>query len=154
MCNVLSPSKAIRKYCLWCCNNQSKEVMLCVQTDCSLYFWRYGRALRDGDIIYLGERCQYKKVGDGGHVYIFNPDGMNSEIIEKQATLTIERQGSPIKCTKKRCSDCAGFEYEKVKTCEFDGKNEDFCDLYPYRMGKNPNRLGIGNRNPKLALKY
>lgn len=32
-------SKSIRKYCLWCCGDDPKEVRMCVSTNCPL--WRY-----------------------------------------------------------------------------------------------------------------
>ena len=38
-----SPLKAIRKHCLDCCCDQSKEVRLCPCTDCPLYLYRFGK---------------------------------------------------------------------------------------------------------------
>ena len=38
----LPPSKAIRKYCLWCTINQPKEILLCPSTDCPLHPYRLG----------------------------------------------------------------------------------------------------------------
>jgi len=32
--------KAIRKHCFFCCNNNSKEVVLCVDKECTLYLYR------------------------------------------------------------------------------------------------------------------
>lgn len=34
--------RAIRMYCLWCCNEQKNEVTLCPVKDCSLYRFRRG----------------------------------------------------------------------------------------------------------------
>lgn len=36
----MSIRKAIRKYCLWCCNNQKNEVLLCPDKSCSLWGYR------------------------------------------------------------------------------------------------------------------
>ena len=36
----MTPRKAIRKYCLWCCNDQTNEVKLCPKEDCSLWSHR------------------------------------------------------------------------------------------------------------------
>ena len=38
----LIPSKSIRKYCLWCCNNNVKSIELCPSNDCPLYIYRFG----------------------------------------------------------------------------------------------------------------
>lgn len=37
----LTRGKAIRKYCLECCLNNSNEVLKCISYDCAL--WRYRR---------------------------------------------------------------------------------------------------------------
>ena len=39
----LNPLRAIRKYCLWCCNDISDEVRECPVTDCPLYSFRFNR---------------------------------------------------------------------------------------------------------------
>ncbi|MDA7857944.1 hypothetical protein N9A72_00440 [bacterium] len=44
----LTPVKAIRQYCIECCNNQKLEVRLCtVAKDCPLYLLRMGKRPRD-----------------------------------------------------------------------------------------------------------
>lgn len=50
---------------------------------------------------------------------------------------------SPSLSIRKKCLDCSVFESKRVRECEFDGKSinrngfvEDYCPLYPYRMGK------------------
>lgn len=35
--------RAIRRYCLWCCNDSPKEVRLCPSTNCSLHPLRMGK---------------------------------------------------------------------------------------------------------------
>jgi len=61
---------------------------------------------------------------------------------------------SPVKSIKKFCYECAGSAKER-KLCSVKD-----CPLYPFRLGKNPNRKDIGGRkvkeslkNPKLAQK-
>ena len=39
----LTPMKAIRKKCLDCSGESSKEVKLCPLTNCPLYAYRYGK---------------------------------------------------------------------------------------------------------------
>jgi len=36
-----------------------------------------------------------------------------------------------------RCNECADSVYDKAK-CEFDGKKEELCPLYPHRAGRRP----------------
>lgn len=40
---VLTPMKAIRKKCLDCSGNSSKEVKECVIADCPLFSYRFGK---------------------------------------------------------------------------------------------------------------
>lgn len=42
---------------------------------------------------------------------------------------------SPMRAIKAKCLDCACGQREEVKLCPVKD-----CPLYPYRMGKNPNR--------------
>jgi hypothetical protein len=39
----ITPMKAIRQYCVWCCHRQSAEVRECPSPDCDLYSRRMGR---------------------------------------------------------------------------------------------------------------
>lgn len=59
---------------------------------------------------------------------------------------------TPVKSIRKYCFECKlkvignrKGVYKSVRLCP----NID-CPLYPYRMGKNPNRRGIGGRNSCL----
>ena len=47
---------------------------------------------------------------------------------------------SPLKAIRAKCLDCSVYQYSEISNC-----NISDCPLYPYRMGKNPNRKGIGN---------
>ena len=38
----LTPIKAIRKHCIFCCGDQIKEVKHCQVKDCALYSYRMG----------------------------------------------------------------------------------------------------------------
>ena len=43
------------------------------------------------------------------------------------------------KAIRQKCLDCSNFQPIEVKLCTCPD-----CPLYPYRMGKSPNRQGIG----------
>ena len=43
---------------------------------------------------------------------------------------------TPIKAIRAKCLDCSGDSRHEVKLCPISG-----CSLYPYRLGKNPNRI-------------
>ena len=47
---------------------------------------------------------------------------------------------TPIKAIRYQCLECMGFQYGLVADC-----TSVLCSLYPYRMGKNPERKGIGS---------
>jgi len=54
---------------------------------------------------------------------------------------------TPIKAIRKKCLECScGSTYE-VKKCVIPE-----CSLYLFRMGKNPNRKGIGNMSPNYKV--
>lgn len=38
--------KAIRDYCLWCCNDQLQEVRLCPAQNCPLWPYRFSKVQR------------------------------------------------------------------------------------------------------------
>lgn len=46
---------------------------------------------------------------------------------------------TPMKAIRAKCLDCTINQPQEVRLCPC----ED-CPLYPYRMGHNPNRKGIG----------
>lgn len=52
---------------------------------------------------------------------------------------------SKTKAIKLKCLDCSGFDRSSVKECVI----ED-CELYPYRLGKNPHTSKQRNNNMKL----
>jgi hypothetical protein len=46
---------------------------------------------------------------------------------------------SPLKSIRQKCLECTCSQPAEVRLCPC----ED-CPLYPYRMGHNPNRKGVG----------
>lgn len=90
----MTPLKNARKYCLWCCVDQAKEVRECPKTDCVLYPYR----LNKGNI--------------------------------------------RLKTIKLKCFDCSGFNRKEVVNCQFNGIDDEFCYLYPYRLGHRPKKEG------------
>lgn len=54
---------------------------------------------------------------------------------------------TPIKAIRKNCLDCSGGSISEVRECVILD-----CTLYPFRLGKNPNRKGI-NQKTNLNLK-
>ena len=52
---------------------------------------------------------------------------------------------SPVKAIKKYCLECSGGSPKFRELC-----NIEDCPLYPYRLGKNPNRKNIGGRPSKI----
>ena len=48
---------------------------------------------------------------------------------------------SPLKAIRAKCLDCAVYQPTEVRLCHISD-----CALYPYRMGKNFSRRGLGNK--------
>lgn len=42
----MTPLKAIRRYCVWCCANQPREADLCPATACDLHMYRLGKKFK------------------------------------------------------------------------------------------------------------
>jgi len=57
-----------------------------------------------------------------------------------------------LKAIRLRCLNCSDGS-ENVKRCEFNGKIDDLCDLYTYRLGKNPVYQGRKGRAENFRLK-
>ena len=45
-----------------------------------------------------------------------------------------------LKAARQNCLDCSGGSPKEVKFC-----HSPSCPMYPWRLGKNPNRKGVGN---------
>lgn len=48
---------------------------------------------------------------------------------------------TPIKAIRAKCLDCMCDSSQEVRLCPCQD-----CPLYPYRMGHNPNRKGMGGK--------
>lgn len=55
---------------------------------------------------------------------------------------------TPVKAIKKHCSDCSSGSKKEVRACVITD-----CPLFPYRIGKNPNRKGIKNHGSGNVLR-
>jgi hypothetical protein len=53
------------------------------------------------------------------------------------------RSSTPVRAIRAKCLVCAGGK-KSIRTCE-----SESCPLYPFRMGRNPARAGIGGRPPR-----
>jgi len=54
---------------------------------------------------------------------------------------------TPLKAIRKKCHDCCGGSYKKIKYCPMQE-----CPLHYYRLGHNPRRTGMGG-NPEFKKK-
>ena len=52
---------------------------------------------------------------------------------------------TPLRAIREKCLDCCCQQPTEVRDCHI-----KTCTLWPFRMGKNPNRAGIGNSRPKV----
>ncbi len=48
---------------------------------------------------------------------------------------------SPLKAIREKCLDCCVYQKQEVRMC-----TSTDCSLYPFRLGKNPNRSKVGNQ--------
>jgi len=60
--------------------------------------------------------------------------------------LTVERKVemrvlTPVKAIRAKCIDCCAGQVAEVRKCVMPD-----CPIFPFRLGKNPNRSGIGRK--------
>ena len=57
---------------------------------------------------------------------------------------------TPLKAIRRNCLECSGGSAGEVKNCIITD-----CVLYPFRLGRNPHRKGMGRKygNPELNRK-
>ena len=55
---------------------------------------------------------------------------------------------TPIKAIRAKCLDCCAGQFSEVKLCPVTS-----CPLYPYRLGKNPNRTSTMTDEQKEAAR-
>lgn len=125
----MSPLKSARAHCVDCCGGDAREVTVCTAASCPLHVVRLGARL-------------------GG-----DPEADRTLVDpkERQATRAELAGASTIGLIRRRCIDCSGGSLEGVRNCTFAS-----CALHPFRMGKNPNRAGIGfgrGENERQAAK-
>lgn len=60
-----------------------------------------------------------------------------------QTTLgsTCEKRVSPLRAIRLKCMDCCCQQIVEVRNCTVTS-----CNLWPFRMGHNPNRKGLGGK--------
>jgi len=52
-----------------------------------------------------------------------------------------QKRQSPLKAIRSKCLDCVCGKAREVELCPISD-----CSLYPFRLGNNPLRVGIGNK--------
>jgi len=71
--------------------------------------------------------------------------------LDKKGEIKMPKYLPPVKAIKKFCYECSGRSAKERELC-----NETDCPLFPYRLGNNPNRSGIGGRKvqstPKIKI--
>jgi len=100
---------------------------LCIGKECPLYQLRYGKrnTNKEIEIIVCGEKRKLKNY-------------------------------TRLKAIRQKCLDCSAGDKVEIKNCIcYEGNPEEVepCPLWIYRMGKNPHRRGIGNKNTKPPLR-
>lgn len=130
----VSPLKAARQHCLDCCNGRAAEVAACPSRACSLWAFRFGRRADDGakaDVADIQLHPQ-ERPALGSQ---FHGEG-----------------GTALRAIRRRCLDCSGSQTDAVKACAHgpDAKRNP-CDLWPFRLGKNPNFRITDERRAVLA---
>ena len=48
-----------------------------------------------------------------------------------------------LKDLRTKCLDCDPQGYKSIKNCQFDGKKEELCPIWAYRLGKRPPSTGV-----------
>jgi len=56
----------------------------------------------------------------------------------------MSKKPTSLRAIRNYCRKCVGGGIRAIKKCPHVG-----CILFPYRMGKDPGRKGVGNRNPR-----
>jgi hypothetical protein len=123
-----SPLRALRRYCLWCCNGSANEVRLCSAKACPLWTFRFGHRPTAEDKAAVAEVKLYplERATTGAEFH--------------------ERGGTAVKAIRRRCFDCSGGSATGANGC----KASD-CDLHPFRKGRNPNFKISEERRARLA---
>ena len=86
------------------------------------------RAVREYCIWCMGDQPMEVKLCIDESCYFYQMRFGKDKRIKKSPTVS--------KIIKERCIDCVGFDKKLVKICDFDGKKEELCPLFPFRKGK------------------
>ena len=62
-------------------------------------------------------------------------DSQTTQASESPSPAILAALKTPIKAIRAKCLDCSGDSCHEVRLCPIPG-----CSLYPYRLGKIPNR--------------
>jgi hypothetical protein len=124
----VTPLRALRRHCLWCCNGNPNEVRLCVSKSCPLWPFRFGHRPTDELKAEVGDR-------------ILHP-------AERQITGKAfhDAGGTALRAIRLRCLDCRGASRSEVAGCW-----DTDCALDPFRFGKNPNFKLSDERKEAMA---
>jgi hypothetical protein len=111
------PGEATRANCLVCCNGSAHEVRYCSSKHCPLWLFR------------LGTNPTADMLAEASHLRMYP--------LESETTVGDfhENGGTRVKAIKRYCLDCSGNSRADVRKCQ-----RVACELYPFRLGKNPNR--------------
>lgn len=112
----VTPLKAARRHCVDCCNGSFKEVDLCPAKGCSLWAFRFGRRPDDD-----------AKADQAWITLHPAEDGISGADFHGKGA-------SALKAIRRRCVDCSGGSRQEVQGCK-----STACDLWQFRLGKNPN---------------
>ena len=53
-----------------------------------------------------------------------------------------------LRIIRKKCLNCDGEGIKSIRNCVFNGVDDEFCPLYPYRLGHRPLRDGARGTSP------
>jgi hypothetical protein len=120
------PLKAIRQHCLECAGTAA-EVAACPSVQCPVWLHRHGHRPR---------RQEAETVAD----VVLRPEERAVRAAEFLA-----QGGTGLRAIRRHCLDCSGGSPAEVKDCR-----HKICPLWPYRLGRNPNR-GVSPER-KVAL--
>jgi hypothetical protein len=124
----ITPLRALRRNCLWCCNGSANEVRLCAAKACPLWMFRLGHRPTPEDMAAVADVKLYP---------------LERPITGREFQ---ENAGTALKAIRRRCVDCSGGSPIGANGC-----TTSDCDLHPFRRGKNPNRAVSEERRSKMA---
>jgi hypothetical protein len=73
--------------------------------------------------------------------FIYNPDSRSVLEMNSAKTAHTSSCRSPLRSIREKCIDCCAGNKAEVARCEIQSSA-----LWPFRMGRNPNRAGMGGK--------